>query len=170
MKFKVGEKVKVLDGEHKGVVVKIQQNLIVILNEFGFEESYSPKELIPDIELLIDEFPSVSMIDEVNSQSIAPKIKEKNEVKEIDLHFGNLVDYPSRYEGFEILTIQLSKVREEIELAKTEKRKKIILIHGHGSGKLKEEILKLLHTYRNIDVYDASFRKFNGGATVVEFR
>jgi dsDNA-specific endonuclease/ATPase MutS2 len=67
-----------------------------------------------------------------------------------------------------MLQIQLGKVKNEIELAQKEKRKKLIFIHGHGSGKLKSELDKLLSTYSKLEFYDASFRKYKLGATEVE--
>ncbi|MDX9705032.1 MAG: hypothetical protein RBT46_04935 [Weeksellaceae bacterium] len=169
MKFKIGDEIKVLDDDQKGKIIQIQGNKIVILTEYGFEETYSVTEIIPDTDFFIDDFLSVPKTEESILPKTITKSKKENDVKEIDLHFDSLVDYPSRYEPFEKLNIQLNKAKEEIELARTEKRKKIILIHGHGSGKLKYELMKLLKKYSNIQVYDASFQKFNGGASVVEF-
>ncbi|MFV0305505.1 MAG: Smr/MutS family protein, partial [Moheibacter sp.] len=72
--------------------------------------------------------------------------------------------------NFEMLQIQLQKVKDEIEKAYKEKQSRLIFIHGHGSGKLKEELLKVLSRYKGIEVYDASFRKYKLGATEVKLR
>ncbi|NLN33222.1 MAG: DNA mismatch repair protein, partial [Flavobacteriaceae bacterium] len=51
--FKLGDKVKVIDDNQKGKVIKVQKNLVTILNEFGFEESFFAHELLPDLSLEI---------------------------------------------------------------------------------------------------------------------
>lgn len=168
MYFKIDDKVKVLDDNQKGIIVRMTNTLITIENEFGFEDTYRHNELILDTSLEIGEVEiNKKVIDSVkNTQS---RRKKEESVKEIDLHFDSLVDYPSRYTPYEMLKIQLEKVSYEIDLAKNEKRNKIILIHGHGKGKLKQEIIKLLKSDSKIEMYDASFQRFNGGATVVKF-
>lgn len=166
MMFKTGDKVRVLDDDQKGEVIRIHKNRITILNEFGFEETYNSTELIPDkgfeVETVIPE------TDEKKTETA--KSKEVSESKEIDLHIGQLTDSYSNLTNFEMLQIQLGTVKEEMELAISQRRRKLIFIHGHGSGKLKEEMMKLLKKYRNIEIYDASFRKYKGGATCVEFK
>lgn len=167
MQFQIGNKIKVLDDDQKGVVIRIQKNMITILNDFGFEETFRSNELILDKALEVGEI----KLEKTPFDSSAKKYSKRKEVlapKEIDLHFPSLVDYPGRYEPYEILQIQLNKVKEELELAKGMKGQRIVFIHGHGSGKLKNEILKLLKNYSKVEAYDASYRKFNGGATEVK--
>lgn len=168
MQFQVGNKIKVLDADQKGVVIRIQKNLITILNDFGFEETFRSNELILDVAFEVGEIKPNRTPSDTNSKKIS-KRKEVLAPKEIDLHFPSLVDFPGRFEPYEKLQIQLDKVKEELELAKGKKGQRIVFIHGHGSGKLKNEILKLLKNYSQIEVYDASFKKFNGGATEVKF-
>lgn len=164
--FSRGDKVKVIDDNQKGEVVKVQKNLVTILNEFGFEENFFIHELLPDEKLEIGKVIVQPAPDLVKK----PKTKSLTEPKEIDLHIGQLVDSFKHLSNFDMLQIQLDKVRQEMELARFEKRNRLIFIHGHGSGKLKEELLKLLKTYPKIEVYDASFRKYNGGATEVSLK
>ncbi len=164
--FKVGDKVKVLDDDQSGVVIRTHKNLITILNDFGFEETYRSTELIADKNLEVGQV--LVKKEEITKKEV--KSKDNKTVKEIDLHIGQLVDSYANMTNFEMLQIQLNKVRSEIELAKKKKIKKLIFIHGHGKGKLKEELMKVLKKYENINTYDASFQKYNGGATTVEFR
>jgi len=162
--FKTGDKIKVIDDNQKGTVIRVHKNQITILNEFGFEESFYPNELLPDETLEIGKV--IVEQPEFNS-----KKKSKNplsEPKEIDLHIGQLVDSYAQLTNFEMLQIQLNKIKDEIELARAEKRNRLIFIHGHGSGKLKEEMTKLLNRYKGIEIYDASFRKYKLGATEVK--
>jgi len=166
MMFKTGDRVRVLDDDQKGEIIRIHKNRITILNEFGFEETYNSTELIPDKGFEVETV--ISETDEKKTETA--KSKEVSGPKEIDLHIGQLTDSYSNLTNFEMLQIQLGTVKEEMELAISQRQKKLIFIHGHGSGKLKAEMMKLLKRYRNIEIYDASFRKYKGGATTVEFK
>lgn len=162
--FKTGDKVKVLDDSQKGEIIKISGNRVTLINESGFEEVYNTNELIPDLEFEVGEIelpPACPPLLPAVSSPLA-------EPKEIDLHIGQLVDYYSGLTHYEMLQIQLQKVRDEIETARKEKRSRLVFIHGHGSGKLREELLKLLESYNRLEFYDASFRKYKLGATEVK--
>lgn len=160
---KIGDLVKVLDEETKGTVVRIHQNRVTIETREGFEQTYNRSELLKDEKIEIESF---SFSEEKKSKN---KIQvPKSETVEIDLHIGQLVDSYAGLSNFEMLQIQLRKVRDEIELARIQKRRKIIFIHGHGSGKLKTEVHKLLSKYEKLEFYDAAFRKYKLGATEVE--
>jgi len=161
--FKPGDKVKILDDNQKGVVIRIHKTRVTVLNELGFEETFNVKELIPDKSFEVGEI--------VHHQ---PEVLHLNkpaddiqEIREIDLHIGQLVDSYIGLSNYEMLQIQLQKVRDEIDLARKEKRSRLIFIHGHGSGKLKNELIKLLESYPRLEYYDASFRKYKLGATEV---
>lgn len=160
--FKVGDKVKVVDENQSGVVVKVHNHKITLLNEYGFEEIFNASELLIHQELPVKDFEPVA---EAAQQKSKPH--QTDEPKEIDLHIGHLVDYTSHMTNFEMLQIQLNKVKSEIDLARSEKRSRLIFIHGHGSGKLREELHRLLENYLRLEFYDASFRKYKLGATEV---
>lgn len=161
--FKIGDKIKVIDDNQSGVVVRTAKSQITILNEFGFEETFHSTELIIFEDLKIEDF-------KAQPESKKPKSKphQSDEPKEIDLHIGQLVDYTSGMSNYEMLQIQLRKVIHEIDLARIERRNRIVFIHGHGSGKLREELHKLLESQARLEYYDASFRKYKLGATEVK--
>lgn len=164
--FKKGDRIRVIDDNQKGQIVEIQADTIIVLNEFGFEEEFSPSELILDESFQVEKV-------EISPDDISTKKQKKlalSEVKEIDLHIGQLVDSFANMSNYEMLQIQMRKVEEEILLARTEGRSKLIFIHGHGSGKLKEEMMKLLTRFSGLEIYDASFRKYKLGATEVKVR
>lgn len=167
MQFKIGDKVKVIDDDQKGKIIEIRKNKIIILNDYGFEETYSSNELILDQGFEVTEV-------RIEPNEVPKKKTYKKKLilapKEIDLHIGELVEYKNHLSNYEMLQVQLQTVRNEIELARKEKRKKLIFIHGHGKGKLKKEVLKILESYKDLEFYDASFRKYNGGATKVKLK
>lgn len=157
-----------LDDDQRGEVSKVQKNRITIVNEFGFEESYYSNELILDKKLEVDTVIVKTENTDPKRQNQKKAVKES--VKEIDLHIGQLVDSYRNMSNYDMLQVQLNKIIEEMDLAIAQKKKELIFIHGHGTGKLKEEMMKLLKkNYQNAKTRDASFRKFNGGATHVEF-
>jgi len=162
--FKAGDKVKVLDDNQKGEVLRTFKNRITIINEFGFEETYNANELIPDMDFEVGEIE----LPKTGLRIIASPVLPSAEPKEVDLHIGQLVDYYTGLTHYEMLQIQLQKVKDEIEIARTEKRTRLIFIHGHGSGKLKKELIKLLESYDRLEFYDASFKKYKLGATEVK--
>lgn len=164
--FQVGDKVKVIDDDQKGKVIRISKNRVTILNDFGFEETFNADELLLDQRLEVGEV-------RVEPEEKSPKVTLSKEVlapKEIDLHIGQLVDSYRGMTNYEMLQIQLQTVRNEMELAQKERRKRLIFIHGHGSGKLKSELMRVLKSYQGIEIFDASFRKYKQGATEVELK
>lgn len=162
--FKIGDKIKVIDDNQQGVVKSIAQQYVTVLNEYGFEEIFHSSELILNQKLDIQDF-----IPKPESQPHKSKPHQiPDTAKEIDLHIGQLVDFYKGLSNFEMLQIQLNKVKSEIELARAEKRYRIIFIHGHGSGKLREELHKLLEAQSKLEYYDASFKKYKLGATEVK--
>lgn len=167
MQFKIGDKVKVIDDDQKGEIIDIQKNQIIILNEYGFEEKFLPNELILDKGFEVKEV-KIESIEIPKKKNYKKKLELAPKV--IDLHIGELVAYKDHLSNYEMLQIQLQTVRDEIELARKEKRKKLIFIHGHGKGKLKKEVIKILESYQDLEFYDASFRKYNGGATKVKLK
>ena len=163
--FKIGDKVKVIDDDQKGTVIRVNRSQITLLNEFGFEELYFSSEL------LLDETLEIGKVEIEKEEFSKPKAEGNplTESKEIDLHIGQLVDSYQNLSNFEMLQIQLQTIQNEIELARAERRNRLVFIHGHGSGKLKEEMMKILNRNKGIEIYDASYRKFKGGATEVRF-
>lgn len=164
--FRIGDRVRVLDDDQKGTILHIDFRGVKILNKDGFEEIYAANELIKDqsFEIGAVEKPVTETKKTIYTKktALAPKV--------IDLHIGQLVDSFRGMSHFEMLQIQLDTIHAEIQLARADKRNKIIFIHGHGSGKLKNEMIKVLQSYTGIEFYDASYQKFRGGATEVIVR
>lgn len=72
IKYKVGDKVKVIDDNTHGVILKVNEDQIIIESDFGFEESYSSSEILPDIELE----------EEIKEEKLKPVKKKKLTNKE----------------------------------------------------------------------------------------
>lgn len=98
----------------------------------------------------------------------AGKRSEKNNVVEIDLHIGELLDDTRGMSNSEILNYQLDKFREVMEQYKSKREQRIVFIHGKGDGVLRKAILdELKRKYPACRHQDASFQEYGFGATLV---
>lgn len=93
--------------------------------------------------------------------------KREQNVWEVDLHIEELTDDYKHLTNGEIVDIQLRHARTIIDKARKNKINKIVFIHGKGKGTLRSELLSLLMGYTFLEYYDASFKKYGGGATEV---
>jgi dsDNA-specific endonuclease/ATPase MutS2 len=89
----------------------------------------------------------------------------------LDLHIEKLTEDWSRMSSLEKLSIQLKTFEKYLDLAIAHHLPSMIVIHGIGSGKLKDEIHEILK-YRNdvksfVNQYDP---RFGYGATEVYFK
>lgn len=109
---------------------------------------------------------------QINTSKIreTPHQKSKS-VKEIDLHIEQLVPHVSGLNNFEILTIQLNALQDALDNAINSQQQSMIIIHGVGKGKLKEEVQAVLRSNYNVDffIYDWMPR-YGYGATEVFFK
>lgn len=95
----------------------------------------------------------------------------KNEIVEIDLHIGELLDDTHGMSNSEILNYQLDKFREVMEKYKNKREQRIVFIHGKGDGVLRKALLdELKRKYSNCRHQDASFQEYGFGATMVTIR
>lgn len=89
----------------------------------------------------------------------------------IDLHIEKLTNDSSRMSNFEMLTLQLKYFEKYYHLAVINHQPSLIVIHGIGSGKLKEEIHMLLtEKLENITIKNEFHPKYGYGATEIYFK
>ncbi len=99
------------------------------------------------------------------------KKKEAKIIKEVDLHIHELVDDDAGMTDFDKLQYQLDVFKKEMNAAIKEGYKKIVFIHGVGTGSLKLKIrAELQHKYKQFQFQDASFKEYGYGATMVLLR
>jgi Smr domain len=79
----------------------------------------------------------------------------------VDLHIEKLTDSWKHLSNFEILTMQLKEFEKYYELAVSHRQPSLIIIHGVGVGKLRDEIHDILRTKREVksfvNQYSASY-------------
>jgi hypothetical protein len=88
---------------------------------------------------------------------------------EIDLHIEELLDDYSNMSNAEIIQVQLTCFQKALDKAMNEHFKKLIVIHGVGNGRLKQEVRALIASHSALKYYDASYARFGFGATEIVF-
>lgn len=95
----------------------------------------------------------------------------KNEIIEVDLHIGELLDDTHGMSNREMLNYQLDKFREVMEQYKNKREQRIVFIHGKGDGVLRKALLdEMKRRYSACKTQDASFQEYGFGATMVTIK
>lgn len=97
-----------------------------------------------------------------------PHLKNQSLEKEVDLHIEELLDNWSGMSNGQLLDVQLKTVVKELDEAIALHLRSVIFIHGIGNGRLKQEVRRVISTYKNVRFHDASFQRYGFGATEVE--
>jgi uncharacterized FlgJ-related protein len=89
----------------------------------------------------------------------------------VDLHIEKLTDNWKHLSNFEILTIQLKEFEKFYDLAVAHHQSTLTIIHGVGTGKLREEIHAILNTKKEVKSYINQYTAAYGyGATEIYFK
>ena len=185
MNFKIGDKVRFLNSDGHGIIIKILDSQRVELeNNFGFQEEYKISEIVPERNQEDYETENLAFDDEVKSKINAEKINKKNfdlkrkfrhlekygykERVVLDLHIENLIDSHHGLSNSAILKIQMTNFKDFLKKSIYKKQRKIVVIHGVGEGVLRHEIRKELDIYYPyFEYFDASYDEFGYGATEI---
>lgn len=103
----------------------------------------------------------------------ASRIKEKLEPPRsvVDLHIEKLIDNWKGLSNFEILTIQLNYFEKYYNLAVAHRQPNLMVIHGIGKGKLRDEIHEILKTKKEVRTFANQYHNdFGFGATEIFFQ
>jgi hypothetical protein len=88
----------------------------------------------------------------------------------IDLHIEKLTDSYKHLNNFEILTLQLKTFEKYYDLAVAHKQPSLIIIHGVGTGKLRDEIHDILKLKKEVKSFINQYHSSYGyGATEIFF-
>ncbi len=176
MKFKVGDKVSVMDDDISGIITKISGSTIILESSDGFEIEFETHELMlsEDQNLASSIFNEQSLEDVIREKEAfkkpnIPKIKPKERTQpamEVDLHIHQLTNSTKNMNSHDMLNLQLDTARRQLEFAIKKRILKVVFIHGVGEGVLKIELEYLFGRY-NVKYYDADYQKYGLGATEV---
>jgi hypothetical protein len=89
----------------------------------------------------------------------------------VDLHIDKLTDNWKHLSNFEILTLQLKEFEKYYDLALAHHQPSLTVIHGVGTGKLRDEIHDILRTKREVKSFVNQYEPAYGyGATQIYFK
>lgn len=90
---------------------------------------------------------------------------------EIDLHIERLSDNYKYLDNFQILSLQITTFEKWLDLAIAHRQSSFIVIHGIGSGKLRDEVHEILKHRREVKTFVNQYHPAYGyGATEIFFR
>jgi hypothetical protein len=90
---------------------------------------------------------------------------------ELDLHIEKLSPDYKGLSNFEMLTLQLQTLEKYLDLASAHHQSSMIVIHGIGTGKLRDEIHEVLRLRKDVkNFFNRYHPKYGYGATEVYFQ
>jgi hypothetical protein len=176
MGFSVGDRVVVVDEHLEGEIIEINEKEVILRDEDGFDYTYQLHQLYRKEGENTLSFESRStfnfntaLIKEFKKEEPPLqadfKISFKGKKPEFDLHIEEIAWDKKFKTPYDKLMYQLLYVKSIIHKAIQGRQRNIILIHGKGKGRLREEIEDFLRTeYPNVEMVDASYQKYGGGA------
>lgn len=163
MEYSKGDKVRFKDAAGSAVVTRVEGPTIYVEDSFGFEHGYEAHELLPHQTMEVGHIP----IKDEKRHMVQPAAQQVDRLI-IDLHSHELIESTSGWTKYEILNHQLDKARETVNEAKRRKVAKVLIIHGKGSGRLKNEVHHMLSRMGGLSYYFADFADGGYGATEVQ--
>jgi len=89
----------------------------------------------------------------------------------IDLHIEKLTDHPEQLSNLAMLDLQLKTFEKYFDLAYLHRQPTLIVVHGLGSGKLRDEIHDILRLKKEVKSFVNQYHpSFGYGATEIYFQ
>lgn len=96
------------------------------------------------------------------------KRQQKDDLIEVDLHIGELLDTTAGMSAADMKDYQLGVFRKTMDEHLKDKGRRIVFIHGNGEGVLRKALIaELRRSYKSCEYQDASFQQYGFGATMV---
>jgi len=92
----------------------------------------------------------------------------KGDLPMLDLHLHELPPLHTGASSHEKLLHQLGHARSFLVKARQNRQRRVVLIHGNGTGRLRHELEQMLRKDGGYRYYDASYQLFGQGALEVE--
>ncbi|MEQ8624892.1 MAG: Smr/MutS family protein [Vicingaceae bacterium] len=175
MDLSPGDRVEVIDEALKGEVLSVDNTLVVVCCEDGFEYTYEKSQLLKigdgglveferkKLELELEQ--SVELTGEFPIRKLIQLIGKK---PVIDLHIEELAPNKNFETLHDILSYQLDYVQQVLATAGVKRIRQLVFVHGVGKGILREQLRALLSSkYPTVEYFDGSYNHFGSGATEV---
>ena len=149
---------------------------------FAKIEELKQKNLATFSQLLFENYPDKVHEEKVEMGKLAAKgykIYEASEARKhleparsvVDLHIEKLTDNWRRMSNYEIVSLQLKTFEKYYDLALAHHQPSLIIIHGVGEGKLRDEIHDKLRLKREVKSFVNQYHpNFGYGATEIFFQ
>ncbi|MDX2190849.1 MAG: Smr/MutS family protein [Bacteroidota bacterium] len=164
--FKLGDKVSLIHEDIKGEIVAFVSNKIVtVKTSEGFELNFATHELVPQSNNYKLENANIK----TNAIYLDKSSNIKKKIKKIqtDLHLTQSEVKILSLSNVNLLEEQFRRVQTAINACIAEKINNLVIIHGVGTGVLKNELIKKLTSDRRIQkIEPADSKKYGNGATV----
>lgn len=164
MKFSIGERISILNETGKYTVLVVDDTHVVVEDEHGFEQKIPLNIAVKTIAV---KTPHIIVKDEL-LDSEKKSLKNKIEIPAIDLHIESLLEYDAKMNSFDKLNFQLRQFREFVNNNLAKRKIKLLVIHGIGEGRLKNEIGALIARNDGYSMHDANYSRGGVGASYIE--
>ena len=131
---------------------------------YALINDFSPKKKAAPVEKYVPA-PRMEATKLVTTRTIEPAKYE------IDLHIEALVDNLKGLTNADIVTLQLNTLKHYLQLSIVHRQERMIVIHGLGKGKLREEVHTILKRIPEINRFKNEWSaKYGFGATEIFFK
>ncbi len=168
--FKVGDKVNIIDSDILGEVYHIiSDSMLVVMTEDGYKVETSVYNVCARTSSY-DYLPCIGIggrfTPPAKDRPSAKKSKPIRKEFEYDLHAENFLGSFRGIRPNEVLPLQLDEVRNILR-RHAGSTVPVILIHGHGDGKLRSAILRIIRSeFTGWTAEDASFSRYGYRGTL----
>lgn len=175
MNFLPGQKILFLHEPGGGIIVEIIDRYnVLIACEDGFNRGYRIADITTlkgDLESSIpDDLKPVTEAKGSEQKAKKNSGKGSRALPTIDLHIHALTDNDFDERNGRALERQLIELKRFIESCRERKIRDLIVIHGVGSGVLRNEVRQYLSGLSGVEFFDADYTEFGAGATRVLIR
>jgi len=89
---------------------------------------------------------------------------------EVDLHIEKLIEHPEKLSPADMLMLQLGEFHRQLELAIAHRQFSLVVIHGVGKGKLRDEVHEILRHTPEVKYFVNQYDiRYGYGATEIFF-
>ena len=182
MKITIGHKVKFINEDLTGEIISIvsDQKVKVSCSD-GFDHTVDISEIIVvgednQLNYSVNETKLSAKIssnlNDVGSAKFLNRYTNTNKYQtgriiEVDLHLEQLVEFPGKLDDWQKLQTQIQHVKNCLGAATAKRIKRLVFIHGVGTGVLKTELHNYLARFENLDFKEGDFMEYGTGATEV---
>lgn len=162
----VDSQVKWLNKPWSGVVREVLGSRALVLLDDGFEEWEQISQLINATQ--VNDLDNAEVYDSKNEEKhieVRPL-----RINEIDLHIENLFVHWQQIPKEKILERQLTAFKEEYQKCLRENMDELIVIHGKGSGILKENLIQFLKRTNKTRFEEMTNGKYKQAAIKIYFQ